>query len=470
MGNHVFVCYAREDVEFVLELTDNLKARGVTIWLDQDLPAGTNWQRSIEDAIHNCAQFLIVLSPKAVESDQVQGEWLTALDEKKLIVPVIHKTCRVPPPLRSRQHVDFINRDAGNEAVLEQLVRVLGGEQSARTQPPLPPKPSRKLRNLRTPALLFALGILAVVSTWLIRKEETSVRPQSEKSSTAQTEPYLTKESPILIQKPVSPPPEKNEAERSSQPKESTSRPGMVSIPAGDFWMGCNEKVDKECDDDEKPGRTENVKAFWIDRTEVTVAADRSCVQAGGCSSEGLSMPYWDGKEQPDAAWACNWGKEGRDNNPLNCVDWNQAQTYCQWAGKRLPTEAEWEKTARGSDGRKYSWGNKSFAEAGKVANIADETAKKQNASIIWALNGYDDGYYGTAPVGSFPAGASPYGALDMIGNVWEWTADWYDTAHKYRSVRGGSWAGDPRYARVSGRLGFDPGNRLVLVGFRCAQ
>jgi formylglycine-generating enzyme required for sulfatase activity len=177
----------------------------------------------------------------------------------------------------------------------------------------------------------------------------------------------------------------------------------MVAVPAGEFFLGCNEQIDRECYDDEKPGRRVFVAAFRIDKTEVTVAQYGRCVQAGGCSS-------------PDTRSGCNYGTGGRDEHPVNCVDWQQADTYCRWAGKRLPTEAEWEKAARGRDGRIYPWGNQ------------------------WDTSRANVGSGGTVAVGSYASGASPYGALDMSGNVWEWTADWYDGEHKYRSGRGGSW------------------------------
>ncbi len=244
---------------------------------------------------------------------------------------------------------------------------------------------------------------------------------------------------------------------------------GMVSVVAGDFFMGCNEKVDTECDSEEKPGRTVNLPVFSIDKTEVTVAQFAKCVEAGKCSDQGLTMPYYFEKEQPEFAWACNWGKAGREQHPMNCVDWSQAQAFCAWEDKRLPSEAEWEKAARGTDGRKYPWGNVEYSKAGKVANIADETAKKSQPT--WEIvEGYDDGFYGTAPVGSFPAGASPAQALDVMGNVGEWTADWYDEKKEARVVRGGSWADLPRRARASYRARPVPGNRYELVGFRCAQ
>jgi formylglycine-generating enzyme required for sulfatase activity len=255
------------------------------------------------------------------------------------------------------------------------------------------------------------------------------------------------------------------EAKRAEAEARRLSSAEMVLVPAGEFFYGCNARVDSECNDDEKPGRTISLPAFRIDRTEVTVAAYRACVDAGRCSSAGVEMPYWDGKELPHAAWACNWGK-GRDDHPMNCVDWNQARTYCAWKGKRLPTEQEWEKAARGTDGRKYAWGNEGYASR-MVANIADETAKRSNPSWTVAA-GYDDGYIGTSPVAKFPAGRSPFGAEDMIGNVLEWCENDYSAGIK--ALRGASWFGEPRFARASRRGGFDPGVRFENLGFRCAQ
>jgi serine/threonine-protein kinase len=225
----------------------------------------------------------------------------------------------------------------------------------------------------------------------------------------------------------------------------------MLSVPAGEFFMGCNEKVDEQCSDDEKPGRTVYLDAFKIDKTEVTVTKYDQCVKAGKCSALGT----------------CNWRQRREENHPIDCVDWKQAVAFCRWDGnKRLPTEAEWEKAARGTDGRVYLWGN-----------MWDP--KRANADEI------DDGFKYTAPVGSFPADVSPYGAFDMAGNVSEWTQDWYGKKYyqnalaknprgpergEWKVLRGGSWLSPARDVRVATRRRSEPGGGYDYIGFRCAQ
>jgi formylglycine-generating enzyme required for sulfatase activity len=219
----------------------------------------------------------------------------------------------------------------------------------------------------------------------------------------------------------------------------------MVLVPAGKFWMGCNEKVDASCDKDEKPGGEMHLDAFYIDKHEVTVADYRKCAEAGTCSTAATGE-------------YCNWGKSGRENHPINCVDWKQAKTYCEaWAGGRLPTEAEWEKAARGTDGRVYPWGNP------------------------WDSSKVNVGPLETVPVGSYPTGAN--GLYDMAGNVWEWTSSLYKSSRyeasdgredpkssEARVVRGGSWPNTAESTRASNRNRDDPEYRSNYVGFRCAK
>jgi formylglycine-generating enzyme required for sulfatase activity len=215
----------------------------------------------------------------------------------------------------------------------------------------------------------------------------------------------------------------------------------MVLVPGGEFVMGAD---DPEADDDERPARRIFVGPFWIDRVEVTNARYRACVEAGACTA-----PL--GGTIDDAT---------RAELPVVVVSWRQAVTYCAWAGKRLPTEAEWEKAARGVDGRRYPWGDRfdpRLANAGYTA--------------------------GLAAVGSHPAGASPSGVLDMAGNVWEWTSSLYRPypydaadgredleARGARVNRGGSWYHGSRHTRTTYRATADHVYRRIGdLGFRCA-
>jgi serine/threonine protein kinase len=221
----------------------------------------------------------------------------------------------------------------------------------------------------------------------------------------------------------------------------------MVYVPEGDFLMGS-----EYGEADERPVHTVYLNAYWIDKYEVTNGMYEQCVADGKCL---LSSRKNDSNFMGSL-------------QPIVGIDWNNANAYCQWSGRRLPSEAEWEKAARGTEGKTYPWGN--------------ETPSKDLLNM--AQSG--DGYENTAPVGSFPKGASPYGAMDMAGNVWEWTADWYGVYSSGRQenpqgpssgdgrvLRGGSWYefNGKRSVRSTCREWEDPtswgyhqGN-----GFRCA-
>ena len=220
---------------------------------------------------------------------------------------------------------------------------------------------------------------------------------------------------------------------------------GMTCIEGGTFINGPgpafrpNEQLERE------------VATYWLDTTGVTVADYAACVNAGG---PGCTTPLTDSSRD------CNWDASGRDNHPINCVDWFQADAYCTWAGKRLPDEWEWEWTARGRDaGRTYPWG---------------EEPPTCLRAVMYdpATEGTGCGAGNTAPVGSKPAGASRDGVLDLAGNVGEWTSSWRDSNQLARVLRGGSWLDDEAggLLRADFRNAGTPANPGNTRGLRCAR
>ncbi|MEM7676013.1 MAG: SUMF1/EgtB/PvdO family nonheme iron enzyme [Myxococcota bacterium] len=216
----------------------------------------------------------------------------------------------------------------------------------------------------------------------------------------------------------------------------------MVSIARQDFVMGCDRGVEDNCHIDESPARHVVVERFRIDRQEVTVAQFAACVEQGACSSGSFHDHH--------GRFECNFGRRG--NHPMNCVSWRGAMAFCSFVGKRLPYEREWEIAARGDDRRAYPWGQ--------------QRASCRMARVKDGRPGCDRS---TAPVGSHPLDRSPFGLMDMAGNVAEWTASWYQ-GERFRVVRGGSWQSAPVAARAFRRSGGVPSAKMVDVGFRCAE
>ena len=126
--DHIFICYSRNDENFVLKLAKNLKRKGIPVWLDQwDIPYGADWNRTIDETLKECTRLLLILSPSSVGSDDVQGEWLSALDEGKAIVPILYQSCRIPVRLKSIQYIDFTSRSPDDKKAIEQIIKALRG-------------------------------------------------------------------------------------------------------------------------------------------------------------------------------------------------------------------------------------------------------------------------------------------------------------------------------------------------------
>jgi formylglycine-generating enzyme required for sulfatase activity len=244
----------------------------------------------------------------------------------------------------------------------------------------------------------------------------------------------------------------------------------MVRIPAVEFLRGRD-----DLDKDERPARRLTLDPYLLDVHEVTNERFARFVTASGhrtdAEKEGWAW-VWTGKyaKVRGADWRHPKGPQssldGLALHPVVQVSYHDAQAYCRWAAKRLPTEAEWEGAARGTDGRRWPWG---------------DTFDRARVNI----EGAEDGYPETAPVGSFAPGASPYGVHDLVGNVWEWVADWYaadyyakapprgprgPTTGKLRGVRGGAWGSPPEWSTTTNRYSRTPDYRNNKIGFRCAR
>jgi formylglycine-generating enzyme required for sulfatase activity len=229
-------------------------------------------------------------------------------------------------------------------------------------------------------------------------------------------------------------------------------------------------------DPDEHPQHRVTLSNYCIDMTEVTAGAYGLCVAKGECKA--ATEPATAGRES-----LCNGTREDRRGHPVNCVTWKQAKVYCEWAGKRLPSEAEWEYAARGSEGRTYPWGE--APPSARLLNACGSECRRlgEKLGLSWDVMYADtDGWGATAPVETFSGGKTPLNVFDLAGNVWEWTADLYarydappnpndPDEEADRVYRGGGFhTGDVSWVRGAHRFGAAPGVRHPDLGFRCAR
>ena len=506
----VFISHAHQDRELAQRLATDLQAGGWPVWIAPDsIRPGEKWVEAISRGLDESGIFVVLLTPESVASPWVMLETNAVIElelQKEVrFLPLLARPCRPPvlwgnyqrvSLLESYQHglarllaeldpsaaamspavavrtprpaeaqppppaappqveIDVPPQKEQPEAAAERTAQPVRVRPAATPQQPpakadMPPQkqrpagqpPAGQLALKRLVARLKALpaavwigGGLILVVALLMLGLRSLLPVDGDEAATTQASVAVPTQDPSRL--PLA-----------ATPIATQTRPGdgmvMVYVPEGSFLMG-SAADDPDAYDWEKPQHRVALDAFWLDQTEVTNFQYERCVADGDCrESIYADAADWNGRQQPVVG-----------------VSWEDAAAYCAWAGGQLPTEAQWEYAARGPESLKYPWGN----------DAPDET-----------LLNYNDNVGRTTEVGSYPAGASWVGALDMAGNVWEWVADWYDRDYYdispaanpagpasggVKVLRGGSWGSSARGVRGANRLYSSASGRSH--GFRC--
>jgi len=454
---HVFISYSHRDSDYAHELEDALQQRGFSVWIDERIDYGTRWPQVIEERLDACAALIVLMTPRSRGSNWVQNELARAQYKGKPIFPLLLEG---EPWLavQATQYVDVRDGKLPAERFYDRLGQVLLTPDTPTPSPPAsgataerrpvaawPARGSRPLWMWVAGSVL-ALAVLVGGSYLGIR---SALQPGTVPAKTPTNAPTATSAPTIT---PTS------ALEAGATRIRDKDGALMVYVPAGEFWMGStDQEIDaalaacKECEREwfaiEQPQHKVRLEAFWIDRTEVTNVQYRRCVAASVCSPPGMFISASRDRYYDDPKF---------DDYPVVYVTWDQARTYAEWAGGRLPTEAEWEYACRGPGGEIYPWGDSAPSDS---------------------LLNYGGHVGDTTKVGSYPDGRSWCGALDMGGNVWEWTQS-LDKAYPYaaldsrenldlggiRVVRGGAFYDASGAVRCACRGGFNPAQD---VGFR---
>jgi formylglycine-generating enzyme required for sulfatase activity len=506
----VFLCHSSNDKPTVRELYKKLRAETwIEPWLDEEeLYPGQDWNMEIEKAVEAADAIIVCLSKGSITKEgYVQRELRSVLDfadykpEGTLyIMPVRLEECEPPRRLRIWQYVDYFEgqRERAFQRLLVSLKRRAGA--LGLTTEEIKEEPKQEILAKPFAKLLDPSSLVpkkAPDSQDGGKGDELTDSPNSSKRA-GKPKPkfrtvfisvtaiflflaicygagmnYLIQNIPLVTATSTSPkntlisePPAHELTETSISSSALSVGSTMVSkkddmvlvyVPEGEFIMGSDSNDDSDYQDhsDQKPEHRVYLDAFWIDQTEVTNTMYEKCVDAKVC-------------DRPNNNGSLNrenyWRNPEFGNYPVVWVSWNDAAVYCTWAERRLPSEAEWEKAARGTDARMYPWGN-----------------TEPNETFLFQTTRVGD----TTESGSYPAGASIYGALDMEGNVSEWVNDWYsDTYYQIspasnplgpgpndggkKVMRGGSLISGSDL-HVFARYGLEPENSYRDEGFRCA-
>jgi formylglycine-generating enzyme required for sulfatase activity len=460
---HIFVSYSHKDTKYAHELADNLQNMGFEVWIDERLDYGAQWPQELQKQLDGCSAFILIMSRHSYASEWVQSELQRAKRKLKPIFPLLLDGDEPWLSVESTQYYDVRESPDPDPKFYTDLKNVLAPNPTARTlQSPkwsrteTPANASSRLRiGVVIAILLLFVGAAVALPGLFSKKSIAPTAPAVVSTLGGSSSEALTSIPEATVAPGMTPSPQLI----------SSGEDDMVLIPAGEFTMGRSAKdeftgcqaLNQECQlsgfMDEEPIHKLVLDAFSIDKTEVTNALYQACEEQGACTPP---------QESNSNTQANYYGNPEFDNYPVIYITWDQAKTYCEWRGARLPTEAEWEKAARGTDGRTYPWGE----------NIDESFAN------------FNYGVGDTTAAGSYEKGKSPYGIYDMAGNVWEWVADWYSetyygkpptenptgpVAGEMRVLRGGSWGLAGLSVSTSYRYARDPAETSPDLGFRCA-
>ncbi len=447
----IFISYSRPNQHVVEGLAHDLEDLQHDVWFDRALTGGQDWWAHILSQIRDTELFVFAIAPETLDSVACQREFAYACDLHKRILPVTVadgvSMDLLPPRLGTIQFVDYRRQDkAAFVALTKALAKLPDSTPLPHPLPGPPATPVSKLGQLKEQIETASTLGLKDQAELVLTLKDMLHEPQQH-ADVLDLFQRLRKRDDLLANisreidqivataeqaRPVTPP---AKGQQKGQPPE-----GMVLIPKGPFLYG-KDRVHEEIPND-----------YYLDIYPVTNDHYKEFMLANGYGSQ----KYWS-----DEGWT--WKKKDHVNRPKYWTDskWNQAdhpvvgvsyyeaEAYAIWAGKRLPTEQEWERAARGTDGRKYPWGN-AFDK------------KKCNSE--------KSGIGATTPVTKYTKGISPSGCFDMAGNVWEWCESWYDQSRDLRVVRGESWGTSPENLRASLRSWLPTDIRGSTLGFRLAQ
>jgi formylglycine-generating enzyme required for sulfatase activity len=452
---HVFISYSHKNTKYAHRFADELQEKGIDVWIDERLDYGSTWPQEIQKQLDSCNAFIVIMSSHSFESQWVQNELNRAKRLGKPIYPLLLDGDGPWLSVESTQFADVRDGSFPKEkfyTTLERVITPITGLTSPQPTDERAPSKTRIAILRKLNVQIFAgIGVLTLIVLGTVyfsenRRSSETETPESQPAVTIPTEVVTTEPTEEIAQT------EAIDVLESASPNEFVDGQGvtMVFVPSGNFIAGSDTGYD-----DEKPVHTIYLDDFYIDKYEVTNALYLACAEEGSCQAP----------EKTSSFTRASYYKNPQfDNYPVIFVDWDDAKAYCVWRGIDLPTEAQWEKAARGEDGRTYPWGG----------------------SIDGNRANFNDTVQDTTAVGSYENGKSPYGAYDMAGNVWEWVADWYSSTYylstsltnpsgpatgEYHVLRGGSWHDDDRIIRTSNR-GWSQIEYFYNTdfGFRCAM